>query len=123
MKDLSEIEHLIEDVWQEPLHSELLSRKMDVSIYSGLSQQIPDKHVTIEEVFPKSELEDIWSNFEAHLSEYQIFPFLGTLGEAVICVGYGDNNKGKLFYFDFDFGSFQLDNDDLEGFIGKLVVC
>jgi hypothetical protein len=121
MKDLSEIKRLIEGVWQEPLCSELLSKKMDVSIYSGLSKHIPDKHIIIEEVFPKDELEDIWSNFETYLSEYQIFPFLGTLGEAVICVGYGDTNKGKLFYFDFDFGSFQLDDDGLEGFLGKLV--
>jgi len=122
MKELSDIEHLIEGVWEEPLYSELSSKKVDVLIYSELSQQIPDKYLVIEEVFPKDELEDIWDNFESYLNEYQIFPFLGTLGESVICIGYGDTNKGKLFYFDFDFGSFQLDNDDLDSFLGKLVV-
>ena len=121
MIDLADIECLIECIWEEPIFSEITSKKMDVSIYNNLSQQIPDKFVVIEEIFPKDELEEIWSNYEAHLSELQIFPFLGTLGEAVICVGYGDRNKGKIFYFDFDFGGFELDDDNLEMFLGKLI--
>ncbi|TNZ29771.1 SMI1/KNR4 family protein, partial [Vibrio parahaemolyticus] len=54
-----------------------------VSLYGTLSKKIPDKFIIIEEVFPKDELEDIWSNYEEYLDEYLIFPFLGTLGEAV----------------------------------------
>lgn len=121
MNDLSDIESLISGIWEEPIFSEITSKKMDVSIYKNLSQQIPDRFIVIEEVFPKDELEDIWSNYEAYLSEHQIFPFLGTLGETVICIGYGDANKGKIFYFDFDFGSFELGGDGLKAFLGKLI--
>lgn len=118
---LADIECLIECIWEEPIFSEITSKKIDVSIYANLSQKIPDKFVVIEEVFPKDELEEIWRNYESYLSEFRIFPFLGTLGEAVICVGYGDRNKGKIFYFDFDFGCFELGGDKLEEFLGKLV--
>jgi hypothetical protein len=102
-----------------PIFSEITFKKMDVSIYNNLSQQIPDKFVVIKEIFPKNELEEIWRNYESHLSDLQIFPFLGTLGEAIICVGYGDRNKGKIFYFDF--GGFELEGDKLEEFLGKLI--
>lgn len=115
------IENLIKRIWEEPVHSEITSQKMNVSIYNKLSQGIPDDFIIIEEVFPKNELEAIWSNYKNYLSEHQIFPFLGTLGEAVICIGYGDSNEGKIFYFDFDFGSFELDGDQLEDFLAKLI--
>ncbi|OEE51393.1 hypothetical protein A1OS_22755 [Enterovibrio norvegicus] len=121
MNDLLNIKSLIEGIWKEPTCSELTSKKMDVSTYSKLGEKIPDKFIEIEEVFPKDELEGIWSNYEGYLSEYKVFPFLGTLGEAVICIGYDDSNKGKVYYFDFDFGIFELDGDELEEFIRKLI--
>lgn len=121
MEDISSIKHLIEEIWIEPLCTDILSKKVDVSIYSGLSKQIPDQYLIIEEVFPEDELGDIWGNFEPYLSEHEIFPFLGTLGEAVICIGFSKINKGKIFYFDFDFGCIPFDNDLLSDFLGKLV--
>jgi hypothetical protein len=63
----------------------------------------------------------MWKNLDPYLGEYQIFPFLGTLGDALICMGYGDLNKGKIFYFDFDFGCFELNGDELQEFLEKLV--
>lgn len=121
MINLSDIESLISCIWEEPIFSKITSKKIDVSIYDNLSKKIPDKFIVIEEVFPKDESEDIWSNYEAYLSEHQIFPFLGTLGEAVICIGYGDANKGKIYYFDFDFGYFELEGDGLKEFLEKLI--
>lgn len=121
MISLSDIENLIQHIWEEPIFSDVTSKKVVVSLYGTLSKKIPDKFIIIEEVFPKDELEDIWSNYEEYLDEYLIFPFLGTLGEAVICIGYGNDNKGKIFYFDFDFGACELDGDNLEAFLEKLI--
>ncbi|MFS8152627.1 hypothetical protein [Vreelandella titanicae] len=52
MKVTPNIEHLIEKVWEEPLYTELASKKVDVSIYKKLSQEIPDKSMIIKEVLP-----------------------------------------------------------------------
>lgn len=121
MKDLTAIKHLLEKVWTPPLCTDLLSKKIDVSNYKELSKQIPDQFLLIEEIFPKDELEEIWGDFESYLDEYKIFPFMGTLGETVICIGYGESNKGKIFYFDFDFGCFPLSDDSLDDFMEKLI--
>ncbi|KMT65160.1 hypothetical protein [Catenovulum maritimum] len=120
MNNVSDIEKLIEDIWKEPIFSRITTKKLDTSFYSELSKQIPDKFIVIEEVFLRDELENIWESYQAHLSEYEIFPFLGTLGEAVICIGYGEINRGKVYYFDFDFGCFELEGDRLEDFFSKL---
>lgn len=114
------IENDIKEIWEEPLFTTLTEKKLNTSKYKELRKEIPDDFITIEEVFPKEEIEEIWDNYKPYLSEDEIFPFLGTLGEAVICIGYGKENKGKIFYFDFDFGKIQLDHDNLSAFIEKL---
>lgn len=119
--DIESIKNMLTRIWNEPLCSELLSKKIDISCYSELRQQIPDKFLLIREVFPQAELAEIWGNFEEYMQDDEVFPFLGTLGEAVICIGYGEKNKGKIFYFDFDFGCFPLEGDMLEDFLSKLV--
>jgi hypothetical protein len=122
MSELSQvIEPFLSDVWREPLITQILSKKIDTSIYSTLREGIPDEFVFIEEVFPKNELGEIWDNYKQYLSEDKIYPFLGTMGDAVICIGYGEENLGKIFYFDFDFGALILDDDDLPSFLEKLV--
>ncbi|MGS2763139.1 SMI1/KNR4 family protein [Sinomicrobium pectinilyticum] len=115
----SGIKHLIERIWEEPLHTRLLSEKIDLAGYKGLGD-IPDRYIPIEEVFPENELNAIWNRFKPYLHTYKVFPFLGTLGEAVIGIGYGRQNSGRLYYFDFDFGCFPLD-DNLDHFIAGLI--
>ncbi|WP_282130871.1 SMI1/KNR4 family protein [Pseudoalteromonas aliena] len=120
MTEIKSIKHIIKRVWREPECTLLLSSQVDTTLYSELSKEIPDKYLAIEEVFCDEELDDIWESFKGYLSEYEVFPFLGLFGGAVICVGYGENNIGKIFYFDFDFGCLQFDSDDLNQFISKL---
>ena len=112
---------MLRGIWNEPLHSGLTTKKIDVSLYDELDANIPDTSILINEVFPEGELPEIWNNYKPYLEEYSVFPFLGTLGEAVICIGYGDSNLGKIFYFDFDFGLFCLKGDSLNIFLSKLV--
>jgi len=114
MQEYKNIKNLI-----TPLKEELVTKKIDVSLYSSLKQALPDSYLCIEEVFPKDEIEDIWSNFKPYLQEFQIFPIMETLGEGVICIGYDETNKGNIYYFDFDFGCFLLENS-LESFISAL---
>ena len=120
MNEYMIIQKLIEKIWKAPLSQEILTKKVDVSLYKELKIKIPDKYVYLEEIFPEDEIEEIWGNYKSYLQENKIFPFIGTLGESVICIGYDEQNYGKIYYFDFDFGDFLLENN-LDGFVKKLV--
>jgi len=113
------IKNLLARVWENSVKDSLPTKKVAVSSYSELSSNIPDSSIAIEEVFLQEDLEEIWNNYETYLGEFEVFPFLGTLGEAVICIGYGEDNKGQIFYFDFDFGCFPMD-ESLEIFLSRL---
>ncbi|MGF1723165.1 SMI1/KNR4 family protein [Photobacterium nomapromontoriensis] len=121
MEKMQDIKSLISDVWCEPLCTEILTKKIDVSIYSKLNENIPDDFLIIEDIFFEDDFENILSSFGEYLSEDNLFPFLGLLGEAIICIGFGCENRGDIFYFDFDFGCIQIGDDDLINFINKLV--
>jgi len=114
------IQKLIEKIWKAPLSQEILTKKVDVSLYNELKSKIPDEYVYLEEIFPEDEIQEIWDNYKLYLQEYKIFPFIGTLGESVICIGYDEENFGKIYYFDFDFGCFLLE-ENLDDFLKKLV--
>ncbi|MFG6177467.1 hypothetical protein ACGTN6_09505 [Halomonas sp. THAF12] len=120
MKQPSNITTMARKIWKEPLHTELSKKYIDVSFYRELKNNIPDSAIALEEVFPMSELEEIWENFKPYLEPHKIFPLIGTLGETVICIGYGKENREKIYYFDFDFGKIPLNNDNLDDFIEKL---
>lgn len=120
MNEYTIIQKLIEKIWKAPLSKEILTKKLDVSLYEDLKSKIPDKYIFLEEIFPEEEIETIWDSYKSYLQEDKIFPFIGTLGESVICIGYDEQNYGKIYYFDFDFGYFLLE-EKLDGFINKLV--
>lgn len=111
---------LIGKIWNTSLSQELLAKKVVVSLYPKLKEMIPDEFIYLEEIFSESEIEEIWENYKQYLNNDKIFPFIGTIGEGTICIGFGDDNYGKIYYFDFDFGCFLLDKD-LDDFVHKLV--
>ncbi len=100
---------LINLVLQEPVKSNLPSKQIKTSRYVALSSQIPDDVLVIDEVFPEEELDVINERFQPYLKEYGVYPFLGVLGGNVVAIGFKDSNHGKIFYYDFDFGIFELD--------------
>jgi hypothetical protein len=120
MNEYTIIQKLIEKVWKAPLCQNVLTKKVDLSLYKEFEKKVPDEYVYLEEVFPEDEIEEIWDNYKSYLQEHKIFPFIGTLGESVICIGYDEQNYGKIYYFDFDFGYFLLE-ENLDAFVKKLV--
>ena len=100
---------LIGTILHNPVRSNLLSKHIKASKYPNLSAQIPDDVLIIDEVFPEEELDSINERFEPYLKEYSVFPFLGILGGNVVAIGYGNSNEGRIYYYDFDFGIFELD--------------
>ena len=120
MLNYENIKNDLKEIWRDPLHKELITKKLDVSTYETLNGVIPDKYLNIDEVFPEDEIDEIWNNFKPYLQEHNIFPFIRTLDESVICMGYGDNNNGKIFYFNFDFGCIPLE-ESLDKFLSGLI--
>ena len=120
MNEQTIIKKLIAEVWKALLDQNILNKKVDISLYEKLKREIPDKYVYLEEIFPEDEIEEIWNNYKPYLQEHKIFPFIGTLGETVICIGYDERNYGKIYYFDFDFGCFFLE-ENLDNFVKKLI--
>lgn len=115
-----EIQHVLNEIGDMLSQQKVLTKKIDVLLYKELTQKIPDRTILIKEVFPHDEVEGIYENYKPYISQFDAFPFLGTLGDAVVCIGFGQANKGKIFYFDFDFGCFCLDQS-LDEFLLKLV--
>ena len=121
MEELSKAINIICGVLEISEGLNLVGKKIDVNKYSTLRDTIPDRFVQIDEVFPQSELPQIWEGYKDYLIEDEVFPFAGTLGDAVICIGYGIGNKMAIYYFDFDFGLVQMNSDDLYDFLEGLV--
>lgn len=121
MNEKALILNIANELWTDERVSYLPTKKVDVKLYKELHHTIPDSFLLIEEVFPEEELDDIWTNYKPYLAQYNIFPVIGTLGDAVICIGYSQESRNKVYYFDFDFGCISFDNQDLEEFILHLV--
>lgn len=114
-----EIKNLLSSLWKTCTGSYVIGRKVDVAKYPALSKAIPDKWLEISEVFLENEIDEIWDSFAPYTEEYGVRPILGIYNNTVIGIGYFENNFGKIYYFDFDFGCFELENT-LDEFIGKL---
>ncbi|WP_050923479.1 hypothetical protein [Vibrio harveyi] len=105
-------------IWQSPLL--VLNKKIEVSLYQELSEEVPDDVLAITEVIPEEDLEEVYRAFAPYMSESEIAPFLINYGNVVICIGFGIHNDGYIYCYDADFGCFLLD-EGLDDFLSKLV--
>jgi len=98
----------------------VLQKQIVVSRYPQLAEETLDELLEIDEVFPENELDMIYKRFQPYLGQYGVFPFLGILGGNVIAIGNTSANHEQIYYYDFDFGMFELDST-LEEFLDRLV--
>ncbi len=94
-------------LWQECL-SAAVGKRVKVSLYPKLSESISDKNLLIQEAIGYHEADEVSARLEEYLSEFSVFPILGILGGNVLCIGIAEKNLGVVFYYDFDFGIFEL---------------
>jgi len=97
-------------------------KSIKVSRYPEMAEGIPDDILEIHEVFPEDELEVIAERFQPYLGEYGVVPFLCTLGDNVAAIGVEPTNWGRIYYYDSDFGIFELDSS-LEEFLAGLQIA
>ncbi len=81
---------------------------VDVNLYPGLRAGIPDKYIYLESIFNENEIGEISEKLKPYIIGYEVVPVIAGYGNQTICVGFGENNFGKVYYFDFDFGMFNL---------------
>lgn len=91
--------------------------------YKILQDEILDEEIIITNAIPFSEYESSYENTKNYLAKDKVFPFLDTLGGNLIGIGYGNENAKLIYYFDNDFGIFQLDGDDYFQFCKKLKIA
>jgi len=91
--------------------------------YKILQGEILDEEIIVTNAIPFSEYESSYENTKNYLAKDKVFPFLDTLGGNLIGIGYGNENAKLIYYFDNDFGLFQLDGDDYFQFCKKLKIA
>jgi hypothetical protein len=106
--------------WSQ-LETDSIENKMILcSNYPALNSEIPDDNLILESVFEKDDLDEIFSNFEPYIDDRNICPIIEVLGGNVICIGFAPSNEGRVYYFDMEFGLFELDKT-LQDFEAKLI--
>ncbi|MDP8100342.1 hypothetical protein [Phocoenobacter atlanticus] len=91
------------------------------SCYKNLNTEIPEDKIVISEVIPDDEYETVLTNFAPYMEIDNLLPFLVAMGgNQVFCIGYGAENYGLIYYYDMDFGCFELEGDNLDNFLLKL---
>lgn len=117
---MNEIRSMLGEIWVDNNEDLILSKVINVTSYKQLNESIPDDELLIEEVIQFDDLCDVWASYSVYIDKLEIMPFLISYGNVVICIGFGSHNKGKIFYFDFDFGCIPFDDDDLNMFLNNL---
>jgi hypothetical protein len=116
----SKVIGILENVWKIDKVESFVSKRFLTSSHSELASAIPDEEIEIEEVFGKDEIGAIWSNYKPYLLEHNVIPFMCALGgNNVFCIGASDENLGNVYYYDFDFGIFMV-NDNIMSFLSSL---
>ncbi len=103
-----ELKRLIQSLWTNHSMREIGNMMVDVCLYPSLRAGIPDKYIYLENIFNENEIDEISELFKPYVTEYEIIPVIAGYGNQTICIGYGESNFGKVYYFDFDFGIFNL---------------
>lgn len=87
---------------------------IDVTQYRELSESIPDRKLEIVEIISSNEVEEVRKRYVPYLEGIDANPVAVTLGDEMIFVGNGYENKGNVYYVDLEFGVFKLHNSIVE---------
>ncbi|AMF97034.1 hypothetical protein AAIA71_05825 [Vibrio harveyi] len=119
------IDSIGNDIQKLQAFDDLTEKELLLSNYPHVEEATCGGEVPMSEVFDVDDIEDIYMRFKPYLDNPEISnasdiaPVIEGLGNAYVCLGFGSENKGFVYYLDFDFGCFLLDKN-LDTFLSKL---
>src|SRR5688572_22217275 len=62
-----------------------------------------DQELSIHRFMSLAEMQGAWNNLKGDtlFSEEKLLPFAETLGSPMICIGFGNENYGQVYVFDY----------------------
>lgn len=94
----------------ESITERAIGKYIDITQYKDMSESIPDRKLEIVEIIPPNEVGVIRERYEPYLEGIDANPIATTLGDEMIFIGDGEENKGRVYYVDLEFGVFKLHN-------------
>jgi hypothetical protein len=110
---------VVEILWRQLLES-AVGKRVNVSLYPTLREAIPDKYLVIQEAVRYEQADITFERVRQYIYDYAVYPILVILGGNILCIGISKENVGAIFYYDFDFGLFEIANS-LNELIGQLI--
>lgn len=68
--------------------------KIVSSNYVELKRSVPDREIHLREVFSEAALEELTAAYAPFAEGFT--PIIGTIGEALICIGNTEENRGRI---------------------------
>lgn len=96
-----------------------VEKHVKVARYPKLDDAIPDDTLEIQDMITFAEANEVFERVRPYTEDQPLFPIYGVLGGSILLMGYGPENRGIVYYLDFDFGLFEL--EPLEPFIAALL--
>ena len=119
MSDINFIKNFLEDLHK----SEIIKRIINLSKnYSSVKEEVSMAFIEIEKVIPiegEKGIEEVINWTSEDLEDYGVVPIAGVSSGNLLCLGINEENKNQIFYFDYDFGIYKLDNQ-IKDLINKL---
>ena len=122
MYNINQVKDLISNIYLEySLISsvEIDRKKLDLSAYPWILEEITDNVLYLLEFIPIDEIETSWNYIIPQIDKNNLCPFIATHGDHLFCVDVSEKNYGNIFYVDWDFGVFPL-KEDAKTFLSKL---
>jgi len=110
--------HLVKAILKN-VPQNLSEYKLNLEDFHPLTRETPEETLLITEVFPESDLEEIYERFTPYLEGHEILPFAHTLGDCALCIGFSQENLGAIYYQDLDFGIYKI-SDSMVHFLAML---
>ena len=119
MSNINFIKNFLEDLHKNEIVKKIINLSKN---YPSVKQEISMAFIEIEKVIPiegEKGIEQVINWTLEDLEDHGIVPIAGVSSGNLLCLGVNEENKNQIFYFDYDFGMFKLDNQ-IKELIDKL---
>ena len=110
MSNINFIKNFLEDLHKNDIVKRIVNLSKN---YPSIKEEVSMAFIEIEKVIPvegEKGIEKVIDWTLEDLEEHGVVPIAGVSSGNLLCLGVQQENKDQIFYFDYDFGMFKLDN-------------